>query len=294
MKGIQSAGFIRFPAVFLVVLVFTSSAWGGDWSISLFGGGASFNLFPSPPPPPRIQVYGPAVDYDYYEYEGSPANPPGTVYYPAYPPNNPVIQQNSYGQRIYAPDGTVHDQGVVEDRHSSYYSPGRNEAITRPRTTVERWNYGQGTDTTRERTTWIGSDGRPHSTTIDRNTQTDPWGNTRTDTHIDLKRRPAGPAYQGQPSMGQVMPQPYARREQFTPQTIPQTSPQAVPQTMPQRRVSPQPLVPMAPPGDEPIKLMPKPATKSAAPQQSPAASSSAAPSTNIETPAAAAPVPSW
>ncbi len=271
MKNIHSAGIFCFPAVLIVSLAFSSQAWGGDWSISLWGG-TPFYIFP--PPPPRYPVYGPpAVDYDYYEYEGFPGAPPGSGYYPSYPPNNPVIERKTYGQEGYAPDGTYRSEGVVEDRHSSYYSPGRNEAITRPRTTVETWNYGQGANSTRERTTWIGSDGRPHSTTVDRNTQVDPWGNARTDTHITLKRRPGGTPFQNPIPGEQTAPAPSMGNQTFPPQAAPQ------------RRVVPQPLVPMAPPADEPIKLMPKPSAKPPA-QPVPAPS---VPNTHIETPAASA-----
>lgn len=282
MKNIITAGWNRIPAVLLLTLVITPMAWGGEWSISLFGGGASFNLFPGPPPP-RYQVYGPPpVGYDYYEYEGYPGGPVNPGYYPVYPrPYNPVVEQNVYNKEGVAPDGTYHEEGVVEDRHSSYYSPGRNYAITRPQTTVETWNYGPGATTTRERTTWIGADGRPHSTTVDRNTQADPWGNTRTDTHVELKRRPGGAPFNGQPSVGQSMQGP-----------VMGTQP-ASPQMAPQRQINPSPLIPMAPPSDEPIKLMPKGHTKQVAPK-SPASATPAAPSTNVEAPPAAAPVASW
>jgi hypothetical protein len=273
MKGKNMAGFYRFPAILMIILMFSTGAWGGDWSISLWGG-SPFYIYPAPPP--RYPVYGPAMDYDYYEYEGSPGNAPGVDYYPTYRPYNPVVERNQYGQGGYAPDGTYHGEDIVEDRHSSYYSPGRNEAITRPRTTVESWNYGPAMNNTRERTTWIGSDGRPHSTTIDRNTQMDPWGNTRTDTHIDLKRRPGGNPFQGQPATGYSAPGPSGRGQQYQPQDVLQ------------RRVVPQPLVPMAPPRDEPIKLMPKPSTRQASPQ-APATTTPSAPSTQIENPPASA-----
>ncbi len=277
MKGILTAGFLRFSAVLMVIVMYSPGTWGGDWSISLWGG-SPFYIFPAPPP--RYPVYRqPAVDYDYYEYDGYPDSPPGSGYYPSYRPYNPVIERKTYGQEGYAPDGTYQSEGVVEDRHSSYYSPGRNEAITRPRTTVESWNYGPGMNSTRERTTWIGSDGRPHSTTIDRNTQMDPWGNVRTDTHVELKRRPGGSPFQAQPSMGQTAPGPNTGSQRY------------VPQSVPQRHVAPQPLTPMAPPRDEPIKLMPKPAARQV-PAQPPAPSAPAAPpapSTHIETPPASA-----
>jgi hypothetical protein len=99
-----------------------------------------------------------------------------------------VVRREYRDSRGYAPDGTYHEENAVVDKHSSYYSPGRNEAITRPRTTVKSWSEGPGQETTREKTSWIGADGRPHSTTITRDTTSDAWGNTHTDTHVDLKR----------------------------------------------------------------------------------------------------------
>ncbi|MCA9447918.1 MAG: hypothetical protein KC931_12445 [Candidatus Omnitrophica bacterium] len=83
---------------------------------------------------------------------------------------------------------TRHSETTVEDRHRSFYSPGRNEAITEPETEVYR-ERGPGYERTTERTEWIGADGRPHSTTIDRTTTEDPYGNTHTDTHVDLKQK---------------------------------------------------------------------------------------------------------
>jgi hypothetical protein len=106
-------------------------------------------------------------------------------YYPVY---NPVVQRDVYQDGHGHYDGTVHRDTLVEDRHASYYSPGRNEAITRPRTTVRR-RGGLGFDQEQERTSWIGADGRPHSTTITRTTTQDPWGNSRTDTHVSLKNK---------------------------------------------------------------------------------------------------------
>lgn len=109
-------------------------------------------------------------------------------YYPQYRRHNPVVRRDYYGREGYAPDGTYHEEDKVVDRHSSYYSPGRNQAVTQPRTTVRSWSDGAGQTTTREKTTWIGADGRPHSTTVTRDTSEDRWGNTHTDTHVDLRR----------------------------------------------------------------------------------------------------------
>ena len=115
-------------------------------------------------------------------------------YYPGYyyPNYNPVVERDVYDDGHFHGDGTYHGERTVEDRHDSFYSPGRNEAITRPRTTVERYG-GPGYANERERTSWIGSDGRPHSTTVDRVTTVDPWGNTQTDTHVTLKNKKAEP-----------------------------------------------------------------------------------------------------
>lgn len=127
----------------------------------------------------------PASAHDYwYSHDGWH----NRGYYPVYRPHNPVVRRDYYGREGYAPDGTYHQEDKVVDRHSSYYSPGRNQAITKPRTTVRSWSDGAGQTTTRERTSWIGADGRPHSTTITRDTSEDPWGNTHTDTHVDLRR----------------------------------------------------------------------------------------------------------
>lgn len=115
-------------------------------------------------------------------------------YYPYYytpyygPRHNPVVRRDRYRTDEYAPDGTYHSERVVEDRHRSYYSPGRNQAITRPRTTVKTWSEGPGQVTTREKTSWIGADGRPHSTTVTRDTTVDAWGNSHTDTRVNLRK----------------------------------------------------------------------------------------------------------
>lgn len=111
-------------------------------------------------------------------------------YYPIY---NPVVERDVHYDGHFHRDGTHHGERVVEDRHASFYSPGRNEAITRPRTTVERYG-GYGYNGERERTSWIGADGRPHSTTVDRVTTVDPWGNSHTDTRVTLKNKKGGDA----------------------------------------------------------------------------------------------------
>lgn len=126
-----------------------------------------------------------APPYRYYEYRA-----PYRVYLYGgggyYPYWNPVERRDiEYREEIDA-NGNVHSESIVEDRHSSYYSPGRNEAITPPQRRVRRDWRGNEID----RTTWIGSDRQPHSTTIRRNTQVDPLGNTHTETHVDLKNKP--------------------------------------------------------------------------------------------------------
>ncbi len=115
-------------------------------------------------------------------------------YYPHYSPyygyrhNNPVVRRDRYSSGEHAPDGTYHSESVVEDRHRSYYSPGRNQAITKPRTEVRTWSETPHQETTQEKTTWIGADGRPHSTTVTRDTTVDRWGNTHTDTQVNLRK----------------------------------------------------------------------------------------------------------
>lgn len=269
----KDSHYVRLLGLLPVVLVglsFSPSASpAGDWSISLWGGAP---IFVYPPPQPVYPVYPPPADYDYYEYEGNPPYEadsfPQNGYYPTYRPWNPVVERNVRGNEGYAPDGTYHSEGVVEDRHSSYYSPGRNEAITRPRTSVENWNYGPNLNQQRERTTWIGADGRPHSTTVDRTTRIDPWGNSRTDTHVDLKRK----QYNASSGSGQGI---------------------APPQSAPQQGFTPSQA-------DRPIRLMPQSNTNagraplSSGPQAPPAASpqpgiSAPMPMTHIETPSAPA-----
>jgi len=110
-------------------------------------------------------------------------------YYPNYEPYNPVVRREVKSGVEYAPDGTVHSQTTVEDNRASSYSPGRNTAVTAPRTTATRVYRPDGTWVNREHTSWIGADGRPHSTTVDRETTQDIWGNTHTETGVTLKNR---------------------------------------------------------------------------------------------------------
>lgn len=170
-------------------------AEAGDWSISLWGGH-----------PHHYYHHGPHRTY-YHGYW--PRYYGNSYYYPGYS-YNPVERRDVYQDGGYAPDGTRHSETTVEDRHSSYYSPGRNQAITRPRTSVQSWDYGPGQQRSRERTSWIGADGRPHSTTIDRNTYQDRWGNSHTDTNVTLKKK-----QQSQGPSNQTAPEP--RRENRAP-----------------------------------------------------------------------------
>jgi len=128
--------------------------------------------------PPSVSAGG--HYYDGYRHDQG--------YYPRYRQYNPVVRRDYYSSERYRPDGTYHEEDKVVDRHSSYYSPGRNEAITRPRTTVESWGSSPSQRTTQEKTSWVGADGRPHSTTITRDTTVDPWGNSHTDTHVALRK----------------------------------------------------------------------------------------------------------
>jgi len=182
MKRTYCRGFAVLAVVFGVALCVAPQANAGRWGVEIspggwgvhYGsrhGGVSVYSGPGYYVPPR----------PYYAY------PPAGPYYPVY--YNPVVPRDVSGGGYYAPDGTYHSGDTVVDRRSSYYSPGRNQVITPPRTSVSR-SYGPyGTERTRERTTWIGADGLPHSTTIDRTTNQDIWGNTHTDTHVTLKNK---------------------------------------------------------------------------------------------------------
>lgn len=128
----------------------------------------------------------------------------GSDYYPYYRSRkNPVVSRDEYWEEGYAPDGTYHVEEITEDRHQSYYSPGRQEAITPPHTTEDTWTYGDGIIKSREKTSWIGRDGQYHSTTINRTTRVDDEGNSHTRTHVDLKRQASSPASQ-EPSSSKI------------------------------------------------------------------------------------------
>lgn len=186
-------------AILFSLMICVGGAQAGDWGVHVSPGGWGFH-------------YGSGSGHVHIEsgprYYHRPAPvyvaPPRSYYYRGpgryYPSYNPVVRRDVSGGTHYAPDGTVHSEDTVEDRHSSYYSPGRNEAITAPRTTTTRHYHPDGSYHTRERTTWIGADGRPHSTTIDRNTSQDIWGNTHTDTHVTLKNKKTSDTSAKQPS----------------------------------------------------------------------------------------------
>ena len=111
-------------------------------------------------------------------------------YFPHYNRYNPVVSRDRFSSDHYDRDGTYHSEDVVEDRHASFYDRGRNKAITRPHTSIESWSEWPNQHVTREHTSWIGADGRPHSTTIERETTVDRWGDTHTETHVTLKKKP--------------------------------------------------------------------------------------------------------
>lgn len=174
----------------------------GRWGFSIGPYGAGFSYtdrkrdiyidttprYVSPPVVVQPPSYRPGVGY--YPY-------PNYQYYPYYNPN-PVIRRDVTERGYYDADGTFHSDTTVEDRRASYYSPGRNQAITPPRTTVTH-SYGpDGVWRTQEHTSWIGADGRPHSTTIDKTTSQDIWGNTHTDTHVTLKKKSGAGASEGE------------------------------------------------------------------------------------------------
>lgn len=182
----------------------------GDWGFYLGQGGAGFSYrdddsrihidtrpqyYQRPVP---VYTYPPTGGY-YPSYNYS--------YYPSYQPN-PVVRRDVTDRGYYAPDGTFHSDTKVEDRRASYYSPGRNQAITAPRTSVTH-SYGpDGTWRTQEHTSWIGADGRPHSTTVDKVTSEDIWGNTHTDTHVTLKnKKSSGGGTNAQEGEGATQPE---------------------------------------------------------------------------------------
>lgn len=183
----------------MILSVPLAPAIGGDnWGFSIGNGGFGFGISDNNHHG-RHGGYGRYGGYNGYggNYYGSGGYynnyyQPRAYYpqyntYPNYQPYNPVVRREVISGAEYAPDGTVHEQTTVEDRHSSSYAPGRNTAITTPRTTTTRVYGPDGTWVNREHTSWIGADGRPHSTTVDQETTQDVWGNTYTETDVTLK-----------------------------------------------------------------------------------------------------------
>jgi hypothetical protein len=160
-------------AAFLMPPTASAADWGFSLDVPFFGVRAHDG---------RYYYDNDPYVYRDYPYRTHPYRP----YY--YPYRNPVVDRDVDVEAHGGPAGTIHSQRTTEDRHRSYYNPGRNQAITEPRTSVER-DYGPGYERTRERTTWIGADGQPHSTTINRTTTQDPYGDTHTETHVDLKSK---------------------------------------------------------------------------------------------------------
>lgn len=153
----------------------------------------------------------------YNNYQATPYYQPRTYYhssnaYPTYGPANPVVRRDVTTGAEQSPDGTVQSQTTVEDRSASYYSPGRNTAITPPRTSNTRVYGPDGSWANRERTSWIGADGRPHSTTVDQQTSQDVWGNSHTDTNVQLKRKQVDQSSQPQGNEPLIAQEPVERR----------------------------------------------------------------------------------
>ena len=178
----------------VVAVPITPAFAGSNWGISLGGGGLGFSYNDSHRRG-HHRGYGGYSGYGGYggRYYGSGGYSSPYYqqynYYPSSVPYNPVIRRDVKTGGEYAPDGTFHSNTTVEDSRASYYSPGRNTAITPPETTTTRVYGPDGRWVNRERTSWIGADGRPHSTTIDQETTQDVWGNTHTDTNVTLKEK---------------------------------------------------------------------------------------------------------
>jgi hypothetical protein len=183
MSGLGAAMILSVP--------FAPALAGDNWGFSLGQGGVGFSFGDNHHRGRHGgyggQYYGSGGYYNNY-YQPVPYYQPQYNYYPSYAPYNPVIRRDVIDGGEYAPDGTFHSRTTVEDRSASYYSPGRNTAVTPPRTTTTRAYGPNGEWVNRERTSWIGADGRPHSTTVDQQTTQDVWGNTHTDTNVTLKR----------------------------------------------------------------------------------------------------------
>lgn len=190
MKNLKNSSKLWTVSAFLIALFAAPAAFAENWGIHLSPGGWGFHYgdrdshisIDTTPryyhqPRPYPYPYRPIVTQPRPYYPSGP-------YYPYY---NPVVRRDIEQDGVIAPDGTAHSETRVEDRHASYYSPGRNEAVTRPETSVTRRLGPDGVWREVEHTRWIGADGKPHSTTVERDTVQDIWGNTHTDTNVTLK-----------------------------------------------------------------------------------------------------------
>jgi hypothetical protein len=190
MTNLKISSRLSTIAAFSMALFVSPATFAGDWGVHLSPGGWGFHygdrdshisIDTGPPvyyrPQPYPYPYRPLVTQPRRYYPSGP-------YYPSY---NPVVRRDVEQGGVIAPDGTAHSETRVEDRHASYYSPGRNEAVTAPQTSVTRRLGPDGVWREIEHTRWIGADGKPHSTTVERDTVQDIWGNTHTDTNITLK-----------------------------------------------------------------------------------------------------------
>lgn len=127
--------------------------------------------------------YAPTPYYNHgYGYSGT-GGWNGNSYYPRHNPN-PVVRRN---QMSY--DNPWSSGFVTEDRRASYYSPGRNQAVTPPQTNVYQQRLPDGSLRTNENTSWIGADGRPHSTNVDRVQTYGADGRLYENTHVELKKK---------------------------------------------------------------------------------------------------------
>ncbi len=182
----------------MILAVPLAPAFGGDnWGFSIGQGGFGFGISDNDHHRRHNRYNGHGGRYyrsggHYNNYNQPRAYYPQYNTYPNNQPYNPVVRREVTTEGGYAPDGTFHDQTTVEDSRASSYSPGRNTAVTPPQTTTTRVYGPDGRWVTREQTSWIGADGRPHSTTIDQETTQDVWGNTHTDTNVTLKRKAGG------------------------------------------------------------------------------------------------------
>lgn len=117
MKAMKVSYLLVFAAIPLALLLAAAPAQSSDWSISLWGGGGGGYYSTSP-------YYG-----GYYGNSGYYGN---RGYYPNYRPYNPVVRRDTYGGGGYAPDGTYHSEGVVEDTGHRRRRSSRGRSRRRP------------------------------------------------------------------------------------------------------------------------------------------------------------------